>query len=69
MLALRTTPLQVVSTVVWEAQRWAFSAFSREPSHVPPHAGDRSPPDLSFLCSDFTMFRALMRPVLRSIEP
>jgi len=72
MLALGTTPLQVVSTVVWEALALGvLSLFAGALLTFPLMLWwSQAPPDLSFLYGDFTMFGALMRPVLRvEVEP
>jgi len=67
MLALGTTPTQVVLTVLYEAM--ALGALSLTvgaavtfPLMIWWH---NAPPDLSFFYGDFTMFGALMRPTLR----
>jgi ABC-type lipoprotein release transport system permease subunit len=67
MLALGTTPLQVVSTVVWEALALGVLSLLTGALATFPLMlwWSESPPDLSFLYGDFTMFGALMRPVLR----
>jgi ABC-type lipoprotein release transport system permease subunit len=67
MLALGTTPLQVVSTVVFEALALGVLSLLAGALVTFPLMlwWSESPPDLSFLYGDFTMFGALMRPVLR----
>jgi putative ABC transport system permease protein len=67
LLALGTTPSQVVLTVLFEALALgvlslAVGALITFPLMFWWHT---APPDLSFLYGDFTMFGALMRPVLR----
>lgn len=67
MLALGTTPLQVVAAVLWEAialgvMSLLAGALLTFPVIVWWH---EAPPDFSFLYGDFTMLGALMRPVLR----
>jgi ABC-type lipoprotein release transport system permease subunit len=72
MLALGTTPLHVVSTVVWEALALGVLSLLAGALLTFPLMlwWSQSPPDLSFLYGDITMFGALMRPVLRvEIEP
>jgi ABC-type lipoprotein release transport system permease subunit len=67
MLALGTTPLQVVSTVVWEALALGVLSLLAGALLTFPLMlwWSQAPPDLSFLYGEFTMFGALMRPVLR----
>lgn len=67
MLALGTAPVEVVLTVIAEALALGVlslvaGALITFPLLVWWH---RAPPDLSFIYGDFTMFGALMRPVLR----
>jgi ABC-type lipoprotein release transport system permease subunit len=72
MLALGTTPVQVVSTVVSEALALGlFSLLAGALLTFPLMLWwSQAPPDMSFLYGDITMFGALMRPVLRvEIEP
>jgi ABC-type lipoprotein release transport system permease subunit len=72
MLALGTTPLQVVSTVVWEALALGVLSLLAGALLTFPLMlwWSQAPPDMSFLYGDITMFGALMRPVLRvEIEP
>ncbi len=72
MLALGTTPVQVVSTVVWEALALGVLSLLAGALLTFPLMlwWSQAPPDMSFLYGDFTMFGALMRPVLRvEIEP
>jgi ABC-type lipoprotein release transport system permease subunit len=67
LLALGTSPLQVVVTVVSEAVALGLlSLFAGALVTLPLMLWwQLSPPDLSFLYGEFTMFGALMRPVLR----
>ncbi len=72
MLALGTTPVQVVSTVVWEALALGVLSLLAGALLTFPLMlwWSQAPPDMSFLYGDITMFGALMRPVLRvEIEP
>jgi ABC-type lipoprotein release transport system permease subunit len=72
MLALGTTPVQVVSTVVWEALALGVLSLLAGALLTFPLLlwWSQAPPDMSFLYGDITMFGALMRPVLRvEIEP
>jgi len=72
MLALGTTPFQVVSTVVWEALALGILSLLAGALLTFPLMlwWSQAPPDLSFLYGEFTMFGALMRPVLRvEVEP
>ncbi len=67
MLALGTTPMQVVATVLFEAV--ALGALSLLVGAVVTFPlmfwWQHQPLDLSFIYGDFTMFGALMRPTLR----
>jgi ABC-type lipoprotein release transport system permease subunit len=67
MLALGTTPVQVVLTVLYEA--FALGALSLLVGAAVTFPvllwWQNAPPDLSFIYGDFTMFGALMRPTLR----
>jgi ABC-type lipoprotein release transport system permease subunit len=67
LLALGTSPLQVVLTVVSEAVALGVvSLIAGAVVSLPLMLWWQiSPPDLSFLYGEFTMFGALMRPVLR----
>jgi len=72
MLALGTTPVQVVATVVWEALALGVLSLLAGALLTFPLMlwWSQAPPDMSFLYGDITMFGALMRPVLRvEIEP
>jgi ABC-type lipoprotein release transport system permease subunit len=72
MLALGTAPLRVVTTVVWEALALGVLSLLAGALLTFPLMlwWSQAPPDLSFLYGDFTMFGALMRPVLRvEIDP
>jgi ABC-type lipoprotein release transport system permease subunit len=67
LLALGTTPLQVVAAVLWEAiALGALSLLAGALLTFPVMVWwHEAPPDLGFLFGDFTMLGALMRPVLR----
>lgn len=67
MLALGTTPFQVMTTVVWEALALGVLSLLAGALVTFPLMlwWSESPPDLRFLYGEFTMFGALMRPVLR----
>ena len=67
MLALGTTPVKVVLTVVYEAiALGVFSLLVGAAVTFPIMMWwQNAPPDLSFIYGDFTMFGALMRPTLR----
>lgn len=67
LLALGTTPLQVVLAVVWEAVALGVLSLTMGALVSLPVLlwWQEFPPDLSFLYGEFTMFGALMRPVLR----
>jgi ABC-type lipoprotein release transport system permease subunit len=67
LLALGTTPLQVVLAVVWEAIALGVLSLLVGAVVTLPVLlwWQEYPPDLSFLYGEFTMFGALMRPVLR----
>lgn len=67
MLALGTTPVQVVLTVLYEALALGFFSLLVGAAVTFPLImwWQTAPPDLSFIYGDFTMFGALMRPVLR----
>ena len=67
MLALGTTPIQIVRTILYEALALGVlslvvGAAVTFPLMVWWH---NAPPDLSFIYGDFTMFGALIRPTLR----
>lgn len=67
MLALGTTPSRVTLTVLVEALALGFLSLLVGAAITFPLLAwwTRSPPDLSWLYGDFTMFGALIRPVLR----
>jgi ABC-type lipoprotein release transport system permease subunit len=67
LLALGTTPLQVVLVVIWEALALGVLSLLLGALVTLPLLlwWQEAPPDLSFLYGEFTMFGALMRPVLR----
>ncbi len=67
MLALGTTPVQIVRTVLYEALALGVlsllvGAAVTFPLMVWWH---NAPPDVSWIYGDFTMFGALLRPTLR----
>lgn len=67
MLALGTTPVQVVVTVLFEAVALGVISLLVGAAVTLPLMlwWQTAPPDLSFIYGDFTMFGALMRPTLR----
>lgn len=67
MLALGTSPLSIVLVVVAEAVALGLISLLVGAAITFPilYWWQTAPPDLSFLYGDFTMFGALMRPVLR----
>lgn len=67
MLALGTTPRQVVATVLSEALALGVLSLAVGAAVTFPLMfwWHQRPPDLSFIYGDFTMFGALMRPTLR----
>ncbi len=67
MLALGTTPVQVVLTVLYEALALGILSLVVGATVTFPVMfwWHNAPPDLSFMYGDFTMFGALMRPTLR----
>lgn len=67
MLALGTAPVEVVLTVIVEALSLGVLSLVAGALITFPLLAwwHHAPPDLSFLYGDFTMFGALMRPVLR----
>jgi ABC-type lipoprotein release transport system permease subunit len=67
MLALGTTPWRITLTVLFEAIALGFIALVVGAVITFPLLAwwHNSPPDLSWLYGDFTMFGALVRPVLR----
>lgn len=67
MLALGTTPVQIVLTVLYEALALGVLSLLVGAAVTLPLMMwlHNAPPDLSFIYGDFTMFGALMRPTLR----
>lgn len=67
MLALGTTPAQVVMTVLCEALALGVASLCVGAAVTFPLMfwWHNAPPDLGFIYGDFTMFGALMRPTLR----
>jgi ABC-type lipoprotein release transport system permease subunit len=67
LLALGTTPSQIVLVVIWEALALGILSLLVGALVTFPVMlwWQEAPPDLSFLYGEFTMFGALMRPVLR----